>query len=265
MKKIFLLLAVGLIFSGQINKVYAQSEDEFGLEADEFWAESPEISAKQNNTDAKAVFSEFLNRFVSAATARPILNAEKVFCYVVDYAPKDTEGYMVNGLAVQGYCGELSDNGKALIKDALLNNTLAFSKSKADCKISPKIMLRYIHGIDYTDILLSSPCQSLTFFHNTEITSVNAAPGAAIIDQIVTAYSALKEDFLSPAMLGQMVGNGIPQTQAQKEIVRKQAPTDAPRKKWKAESTELSQENTNASSTNTPAQQPAKSGWNKLK
>ncbi|MBR1825541.1 MAG: hypothetical protein IJ770_03035 [Alphaproteobacteria bacterium] len=264
MKKIFLLLAGVLLFSVSSNNVYAQAEDDatFGLDNDDFLAENTGLPTKQTEAEAKAVFSEFLNRFVTAATARPILNAEKVFCYIVDYAPRDSEGYTVNGLAVNGYCGELSNDGRTLIKDALLNNTLAFSKSKADCKISPKILLRYVHGIDHTDILLSSPCQSLTFFHGTDITSVNAAPGAKIVDQIVTAYASLKEDFLSPAMLGQMVGNGIPQTQAQKEIIRKQAPTEAPRKKWSAEPTVQSQENTTQPET---AQQPAKSGWNKLK
>ena len=257
MKKIFLLIAVGLMFSSSAHQAFAQAEeDSFGLEHDDFLSEGNAVSAKPSEADSKAVFSEFLNRFVTAATARPILNAEKVFCYVVDYAPKDWEGYTVNGLAVKGYCGELSAEGRALIKDTLLNNTLAFSKSKSNCKISPKILLRYVHGIDYTDILLSSPCQSLTFFHNTDIISVNAAPGAEIVDQITSAYGTLKEDFLSPAMLGQMVGNGIPQTQAQKEIARKQSPSEAPLRKWNNEQSTEPQAQT---------EQPAKSGWTKLK
>ncbi|MBQ9271562.1 MAG: hypothetical protein IJ218_04800 [Alphaproteobacteria bacterium] len=262
MKKLFLLIAAELIFSLSAYNTNAQvQEDTFGLDNDDFLAEDSGISAKPKEATSQAVFSEFLNRFVTSATARPIRNAEKVFCYLVDYATQDYDGYMVNGLAVKGYCGELSAEGQNLMSDALFNNTLAFSKSKADCKISPRILLRYIHGIEYTDVLLSDPCPSLTFFHGNDITSVNAAPGAKIISQIVSAYSSLKEDFLSPAMLGQMVGNGIPQTQAQKEIVRKQTPTETPRKKWGNEQTDAAHSQQSAPQN----AQPAKSGWNKLK
>ena len=205
------------------------------------------------------ILSEFLSQNITGATALPIKKAEKVFCYLVDYAEKGFEGYMLNGLAIKGYCGELSKDGQVLVSSSLLNNSLAFSKSKTECRIAPKIVLRYVYGVDYTDVLLSSPCPSLTFFHGRDITSINATPGGAIIDQIINAYSSLREDFNSPAMLDQMVGSGVPQTQLQKEFVRRNAPNDASLKKWNTEQPKTQ------NNTNNAAQQPAKSGWNKLK
>ena len=145
-------------------------------EEDDFLAAIP---TQQTKTEAPmTTLSEFLMQNITAATALPVNKAEKVFCYIVDYAEKGYEGYTANGLAIKGYCGELSAEGKALIKETLFNSSSLYSKSKADCRINPKIMLRYVYGIDYTDILLSSPCPSLTFFHGSNIAALNAAPAA---------------------------------------------------------------------------------------
>ena len=118
-------------------------------------------------------------------------------------------------------------------------------------------MLRYINGIDSTDILISAPCHSLTFFHGRDISTLNAAPGKNIVEQIVTTYSSLGEKFLSPALLGQMIPNGQVLTQDQKEIVRKIGTSSSP-KKWSNKPVQT-KEDTEA----TP--QPVRKGWNKLK
>ena len=168
--------------------------------------------------------------------SKNIENAEKVFCYTVDYAQADYSGYTINDLAITGSCGELSADGKNLIKDMLLNNNLVFSTATDSCNINPRILLRYINGIDSTDILLSAPCHSLTFFHGRDISTLNAAPGKDIVEQIVSTYSSLSEKFLSPALLGQMVPNGQVLTQDQKEIVRKINTIESP-KKWSKKQT----------------------------
>jgi hypothetical protein len=124
--------------------------------------------------------------------------------------------------------------------------------------MTPKIMLRYIYGIDSTDILLSSPNPSLTFFHGRDILTINATPGKDIIDQIIKAYSSLSEKFLSPALLGQMVPNGQVITQDQKEIVRKTYSTEN-LKKWNKPS------NKEQETTQPEKKAPVKKGWNKLK
>ena len=232
-------------------------DDIFGMDTDVF--------LDNEDDDKKAAEPQYIASFLKdklpESMTYNISKAEKVFCYTVDYAAKDYEGYYVHGMALKGSCGELSSGGKDLIKSALFNNNAVFSNNSDKCNINPKILLRYVHGIDYTDVLISAPCHSLTFFHDNDIKTVNAAPGKDIIEQIVKAYSGLQEKFLSPALLGQMVANGQILTQTQKDLVRRMAPTEAPAKKWNSAKPAAAAQQTDA-----PAQkQPARSGWNKLR
>ena len=234
-------------------------DDPFELEDDDLFSGdgASDLNVGQN---LPTVASSFLNNQIPESAAKNIKKAEKVFCYTVEYAPAGYEGYTISDktLAVKGFCGELSQTGRELIKKSVLDNNSLYSNSKDDCSVSPKIVLRYVYGTDYTDVLFSSPCHSLTFFHIGDvITTVNAAPGAAIIDQIVKAYEGLVEPYQSPALLGQMVGNGQALNQRDKEVLRRAAPTEAPLKKW---NTPQPAENTQPSN-----KQPAKSGWNKLR
>lgn len=242
------------------NPNLAFTDDFSGSESDGgdlFGGMDVSATKKEKEQAAEKTLSAFISSRLPVSSAKNIENAEKVFCYTVDYAATDYTGYTINDLAITGSCGELSAEGKKLIRDMLLNNTLAFSSSMDNCNISPRILLRYINGIDSTDILISAPCHSLTFFHGRDISTLNAAPGKNIIEQIVTTYSSLSEKFLSPALLGQMVPNGRVMTQDQKEIVRKITTTESP-KKWTASTnTAPADENTNA--------QPTRKGWNKLK
>lgn len=231
--------------------------DEFGG-GDLFADEATESTEKTTAKNDEKVLSAFISSRIPAASAKNIEKAEKVFCYTVDYAAADFDGYTMDDLAITGSCGELSADGRQLIKEMLLNNNLAFSSAKDNCNISPRVMLRYVNGIDSTDVLLSAPCHSLTFFHGRDITTLNAAPGKNIMEQIVTTYSALKEKFLSPALLGQMVPNGQVLTQDQKEIVRKINTGSSP-KKWNSESQNTQRENSQQQTA------PLKKGWNRLK
>lgn len=251
MKKLCLILLLSLACSAQ-NKVYA-AENLFGDEEDSVLAQQ---AADVPVETKSATISSFLSTRLPESATININKAEKVFCYTVDYAPADYNGYMIDGLAVKGSCGELSENGKQLIKESLLQNSAAFSTALDNCQIAPKVMLRYVYGPDYTDVLLSAPCHSLTFFHGRDIMTVNAAPGAKIMEKIVEAYGKLEEKYLSPALLNQMVANGQITTQSQKEIVRKLSPTEAPVKKWQKETPQKSE---------SQAQQPSLKGWNRIK
>lgn len=227
-------------------------EDIFGESDDAFLEET------DNSKDMKKNYiSSFLESRLPASMLTNIRRKEKIFCYVVDYAPPSYEGYMVNDMAIKGYCGELSTEGEKLISDAVLKNTSLYSNNVDSCNVVPKFMLRYINGIDHTDILFSYPCPSLTFFHGHDIITINAAPGKEIVEKIVNAYVGLNEKFLSPALLGQIVGSGQVVTQDQKEIVRRMSPTEAPLKKWGAE-----EENNKVAQ---PSAAPKATGWNKLK
>lgn len=236
----------------------AFAEDPFDIDGgDDLFAS--ESSSTQVQTENKAaLISSFLSNRIPESAAKNINKAEKVFCYTVDYAAAGYEGYTIHNLALKGSCGELSPAGRNLIKNSVFENNSLYSNSKDSCNISPKIILRYINGADYTDVLFSSPCQSLTFFHDSDIITINAAPGAAIIDQIVKAYSGLSEPYQSPALLGQMVANGQALNQRDKEVLRKMAPTEAPIKKWNTQQPASQQ-------APTQNKQPVRSGWNKLR
>ena len=231
--------------------VYAE-DNVFGSEEESIF-ETHNDQLNQNNKPTEA-FSTFLKARLPDATSRNIIKAEKVFCYTVDYAPAGYSGYTIDELAVKGSCGELSAEGRDLLHEALLNNNAAFSNNKDRCNISPKIMFRFVYGLDNTDVLLSYPCYSLTFFQGRNVITVNAAPAAQIIEQLVNAYADLNEKFYSPALLGQMVANGQVMNQSQKEILRRHSPTEAPVKKWQKNEQNVQEQ-----------KQPVKSGWNKLK
>ncbi len=260
MKTLF-FLAFSILF-GSLSHIANAADDIFGdtNESGDIFAADTSSNledTKNKNEPTEKVLSAFISSRIPASSAKNIDNAEKVFCYTVDYAATDYTGYTIDDLAITGSCGELSDEGRNLIKDMLLNNNLVFSSSSDNCNIAPRILLRYINGIDSTDILISAPCHSLTFFHGRDISTLNAAPGKNIVEQIVTTYSSLGEKFLSPALLGQMVPNGQVLTQDQKEIVRKIGTSSLP-KKWSNKPAQA-KEDTEA----TP--QPVRKGWNKLK
>lgn len=250
--KIYILFILSLLTLSNI----AIAEDDIFAVDDLFAADNSGTSV-QNKTEPASYLSSFISSRLPEATARNILKAEKIFCYTVEYAPADFDGYMINDLKIKGSCGEVSATGKELLRNALFNNGSAFSSSMDNCNINPKIMIRYVYGVDYTDVLISTPCHSLTFFHNRDINTINAAPGAEIINKIVAAYNSLNEDFISPALMGQMVANGQVMTQKQKDILRRQSLSEAPKRKWGNE--------TNSQKTQPTAESKPKTGWNKLK
>lgn len=229
------------------------AEDIFGESDDVFFGESETGNIEKNND----YVSDFLENKLPASTLYNIKNKEKIFCYIVDYASPSYDGYKVNDMAIKGYCGELSNEGEKLISDAVLKNTSLYSNNIDNCNVSPKFMLRYINGIDHTDVLFSDPCPSLTFFHGHDIITINAAPGKEIIQKIIDAYVKLNEKFLSPALLGQVVGSGQVITQDQKEIVRRLSPTESSLKKWGSENDVQKEPQVSS--------QPKATGWNRLK
>lgn len=259
MKKTIFLLTAALI-CGTMQQVYAADDDfEDGLGAGDLFADEENNTVQNSKQEQQSTktLSAFISSRIPASSAKNIENAEKVFCYTVDYAAADYTGYTIDDLAITGSCGELSNEGRNLIKDMVLNNNLVFSTAKDACNINPRILLRYINGIDSTDVLFSAPCHSISFFHGRDISTLNAAPGKNIVEQIVTTYSSLKDKFLSPALLGQMVPNGQVLTQDQKEMVRKINTSESP-KKWNSGT--ASAHAASASDT-----QPTRKGWNKLK
>ncbi len=180
-----------------------------------------------------------------------IEDAEKIFCYEVDTKPQDYNGYTLDSMAVVGFCGVIKPEIKNnILSQLFMNNKNVLFNVREECVIQPKIVLRFVRGIDATDVLLSSPCYSFTVYYPGSVNVFNAKPAAGIIDTLINALDKNKVDFVSPALLDQLLPVGVPQTPEQKELVSKK---EKPIRNWTVEKKAEPAENQNSS------------GWNNLK
>ena len=116
-----------------------------------------------------------------------------------------------------------------------------------NCVIRPQIMLRFIRGIDSTDVLLSSPCHALAVFYGGKISAFNAKPAAQIIDAVIEPLLKNKVPFASPALFNQLMPVGVAQTEEQKALIEKK---NEPVRNWQQEQQKI---------------KASTAGWNKLK
>ena len=77
------------------------------------------------------------------------------------------------------------------------------------CTINPRIMLRFIRGVDSTDVLLSAPCYSMAVFYAGKADIFNFSPSAQVVDAIVSGLDDAQMNFSSPAALKQVVPVGF--------------------------------------------------------
>ncbi len=179
-----------------------------------------------------------------------IAEAEAVFCYQIASKPAGYKGYTIDNMAVTGFCGIVEDNLKNMIVQQFLATPENISNEVAQCVIKPRLMLRFVRGVDYTDMLISSPCHSFSLFYGGKLKTYNFSPAAEIIDVMVESFRSKTVPFVSPAMLKQLLPIGVAQTQAQKDIVAKQS---GPIRNWDTQK-------------DAPKKtEPKKSGWNNLK
>lgn len=149
-----------------------------------------------------------------------IMHPEQVFCYHVTRRPKDYTGYTLNKFAITGYCGELDKNQTATAYEALFTKSANILTTKSDCRIEPKLILRFVRGVDYTDVLLSSPCHSITVFYAGKYHSFNVKQ--YIIDDIISQLKQKNDKFYSPALLKKTVANAEATTAEEEEKLEKQ-------------------------------------------
>lgn len=202
--------------------------------------------------------SSYIKNSLPDIVVRNILEAERVYCYTVEMPAENYQGYTIDQMAVTGFCGILNEQQTGILISTFLKNEKSLSNKSADCTIVPKVLIRFLRGIDSTDMLFSNPCPSLTFFYGGGMKSFNAEPSTESIVAVADLFEKSKIDFVSPALLDQLFPIGIAQTEAQKALVAKHnAPK--PSSKW------------NRTTEQTPAQtkekteQPTKaSGWNKI-
>ncbi len=229
----------------------AEGVDSFKQSKDS-WRRKETVQEKPELTVVKKIQDS-----ISKYALNNILEAEQIFCYTVDKPNKGYNGYTMDGMAITGFCGILGGKDKELFINEFFYKEASTSNIVSKCVISPKVMIRFVKGVDYTDVLLSSPCQSFSIFYAGKIKSYNAEPAAKIIDAFVNIYSERKIDFVSPALLGQLMPIGMPKTVEQKALV-KEKKGDAPVRNW-------GETNKTVTKTETKEQPVAKKGWNRLR
>lgn len=203
-------------------------------------------SQAQTSANSTSVLEEISSAIGPSALAN-ITKAEQVFCYQVSDRPANYTGYTIDGLAVYGFCGIITDDLKKIIISELFTNqdNILFDVTEK-CIIRPRVLLRFVRGVDNTDVLLSSPCHSYTIFYGGKINTFNAKPAAQIIDALINPLTQNKLDFVSPALANQLMPIGLPQTKEQAELLNRS--NSSPTHNWEQ-----------------PAKAPETQGWNKLK
>ena len=178
-----------------------------------------------------------------------IMHPEQVFCYHVTRHPKDYTGYTLNKFALIDYCGELDKSQTATAYEALFTKSANILTTRSDCRIEPQLILRFVRGVDYTDVLLSSPCHSITIFYAGKYHSFNVKQH--IIDDIIKQFDQARETFNSPALLKKTVANAEATTSEEEEKLKKKQNEAQPIKKKKKKQEQ-------------DAEKPATSGWGKI-
>ena len=160
-----------------------------------------------------------------------IVGAEQVFCYQVANRPADYSGYTLDGMAVTGFCGVINEELKGMIIEQLFSNAgnIDFNTSE-QCVIKPRLMLRFMRGVDATDVLISAPCYSVAIFYAGKAKAYNFRPGAEILDVMVSSFDGQSMPFTSPALLNQLLPIGVPQSTSQQRAVTEQSRAQLPQK-----------------------------------
>ncbi len=157
--------------------------------------------------------------FVGEVAVANITKAEQVFCYTVEKRPENYEGYTLNGYAVTGFCGVISDTlKKRIVTELFMTSENVLVDKDAKCTIQPKAIIRFIRGVDYTDVLISSPCYSYAIFYANKLKAFNAIPAQNFIKALVAAFEKKKTTFVSPTLNKQVFPVGRIQGENQQKI-----------------------------------------------
>jgi hypothetical protein len=193
------------------------------LPKDEF--DSVDIKVNKNRTLQKEIIP-FIKDKIPEAASYNINNPEQVFCYHVEKRTKGYTGYTVGNYKIVDYCGELDFDVLTTSYEPLFTRSPNIITTVANCKIEPKVMLRFVRGVDYTDVLLSSPCPSFTVFYAGRYNSFNIKQG--IIDNVINQFEKKREVFHSPALIGQTSANGTPKNEDESyQLEKKKKENDA--------------------------------------
>lgn len=246
-RKFALVLGTALCLCG-----YAYAESGAAKEGVQSFQQESGAWRRQAQSQAKILNA--ISDSVGKSAIANIIGAEQVFCYQVANRPADYSGYTLDGMAVTGFCGVINDELKSMIVEQLFSNAgnIDFNTSE-QCVIKPRLMLRFMRGVDATDVLISAPCYSVAIFYAGKAKAYNFKPGAEILDVMVSSFDGQAMPFTSPALLNQLLPIGVPQSTSQQKAVNEQSKAQLP---MKAKTSQAQQ----------PVVEPKKtSGWNNIK
>ncbi len=189
----------------------------------------------------------FIKSSISEVSANIISNPEQVFCYQVGKRAKADKRYTLDGFAVKGFCGELDKGAISTTYSALFTQSPNIITTPAQCKIEPRLIVRFVRGVDYADVLLSSPCPSFTVFYGGKYKAFNIKLG--VIDDIIKQLSEKTEAFHSPALIKKTVANAEATSAEESETLEKKQRENAVVKEEKEEK---------------PQESAPKSGWGNI-
>ena len=248
-KKFLCILAAVSIFSFNVK---AQDANEGGILS--FQAKES-VRKKEDTSPQVKVLPEF-EKSAGKFAMNNIIDAEQVFCYEIFPSSKEHKGYTIEGFPIRGFCGILDKKTRDAITPFFFANKAAVNFDNSEnCAMQPKIILRFVRGIDFTDVLFSSPCASLAVFYGGSVNIYNYTPITKEIDEIVKQMEKLHETFVSPALLNQLLPMGVVQTEQQRGLVNK---VNEPVRNWEKQATEQMKKQE-------AEVQKQNSGWNKLK
>ncbi len=246
------------------NILPARAAEELPLELQEFEAfadilpsnDSSISSSSRRSTKQKKIIPAITSAIPEAA-AYNISNAEQIFCYHVAKRPANFTGYTLDSFAIAGYCGELDAGQTITTYEALFTQSPNIITARANCHIEPRVMLRFVRGVDYTDVLLSSPCPSFTVFYGGKYKAFNIKKG--IIDDIISQFEKTKTNFNSPSLLKQTVANGAASTDKEIDALQKKERENEPVMSWKQ------QQESKAENAASSAVSAKPKGWGNIK
>ena len=183
-----------------------------------------EVPPKEASIKISSQILDRISSEIGKFATKNILEPEQVFCYQIATPPENYNGYTLDGFAIAGFCGIINKKLQKSITAELLNNpkNIIFDKVE-DCVIRPQVMLRFIKGVDYTDVLLSSPCHAIAIFYGGKASAFNAKPAALTINNIIKPLLYNKVDFVSPSLFNQTLPIGVAKTDEQKALIEQKS------------------------------------------
>lgn len=221
----FYVLAAMLLFP--LNLIAQEVDGIKSFAPEDSWRRE-EKSTKEINNDV--VLPE-ISDYMGHAAMQNILNAEQIFCYKITKRPKNYDGYTLNGMAVTGFCGILNSNlQNRIVKEFFKSPNNVLLDTVDNCTMQPKAMLRFVRGVDSTDILISAPCYSYALFYAGKAKVYNAKPMSSFLNSLIKAFDKKETSFISPTLLGQALPIGIIKTEEDKQMLQEKESKTL--KKW---------------------------------